>query len=109
MLNRYLGKNNITNNPHFEYLRILLKKYSYLVGENKILSIPSAIDTVLMHDYKHDLYVHEGTAHVRLTALFKNLKYLFKLELMTALEVIDDMYVDENHSLFLNQEIESVF
>lgn len=49
------------------------------------MAIPGSIDTVLMQDYKHDLYVHEGTAHARLTALLKNLKYLLKLELMAAL------------------------
>jgi histidine ammonia-lyase len=85
MLNRHLGKNNISKNHHFEYLHILLKKYSYFVAENKVLAIPGSIDTVLMQDYKHDLYVHEGTAHARLTALLKNLKYLCKLELMAAL------------------------
>ena len=74
------------------------------MGENKLLGIPSSTDTILMQEYQHDVYVHEGTAHTRLTTILLNLKYLFKLEVMAALEVIFSIYAKED-SLFLSQEM----
>lgn len=103
-----MGKNNIRNSIHYEYLRLLLKKSSYLVGENKLLATPSSADTILLHDYQHDIYSHEATAHNRLTTMLSNLPRIFKVELMGALEVIFSMYAKEK-TLFVNEEMEEVY
>jgi histidine ammonia-lyase len=108
ILNLHLGKNNIRSSPHFEYLRAQLRKASYLVPENKLLSSPSSADTILLQDYRHDIYVHEGSAHVRFTAMLANLRRILRVELMAALEVIFDMYAKED-SLFLNREMEEAY
>jgi hypothetical protein len=61
-----------------------------------------------MQEYQHDVYVHEGTAKNRLSTITLNLKYLFKLEVMAALEVISSVYANEG-ALFLSEEMEAAY
>jgi len=60
MLNLYLGGPKISNSENYDYLKIMNKKVSYLLNENKLLAAPTNTDTILMDNYKHDIFTFDG-------------------------------------------------
>lgn len=84
VLNPYLTQNNISKSPFYELLKTRLQKISYYVVHNKALSAPTNADTVIMDDYKHDIYYDEGTPMIKADKMLQNLTEMIKLEFLVS-------------------------
>ena len=59
---------------------------------NKALSAPTNADTVIMDNYRHDIYFDEGTPMLKVSKMIKNLNEMIALEFMVSVEVLMDVY-----------------
>lgn len=92
ILNPHLTHNNISQSPLFDIFRVALAKVSHHVVKGKLLSAPSSADTVIMDNYRHDIYVNEGIIMGRLEKMLVGLTELMTLEVMESITVLDDVY-----------------
>lgn len=108
ILNKYLTSNNIALSEYYDILKARLQKVSYLVAHNKNLAAPTNADTVIMDNYKHDIYVDEGTPFMKVHKMIANLTELIKLEVMASMEVLFDIF-GKSDPLFVSERMEKVY
>jgi fructose-1,6-bisphosphatase len=92
ILNPHLTHNNVSQSPLFDIFRAALAKASHHVVRGKLLSAPSNADTVIMDNYRHDIYVDEGIIMGRLEKMLVGLTELMTLEVVESIEVLGDIY-----------------
>lgn len=108
ILNSFLSENHIKDSPFFELFKAKLMKVSYDVVHNKALATSTNSDTVIMNEYKHDIYVDEGTPFIKMHKMLASLTKLMELEIMEATEVLSDVYGKEKR-LFGCEAMEKVY
>jgi histidine ammonia-lyase len=92
MQNKQLGRNELQKSGKLGSLRAGLQRSSYKVSEDKLFTLPTNSDTVLMDDYKQDVFSHEGLVFRKLSKMMENTRSILELELRTSKEVIQGLY-----------------
>jgi histidine ammonia-lyase len=94
MLNLHTRGSKIKNNENYDYLTIVNKKVSYLLNENKLLASPTNTDTILMDNFRHDIFTFDGLLFRKASKMIENVKSILQMEVQTSLEVLGTMYAD---------------
>ena len=104
LLNKFLTKNNLPQSPLYDLLMIRLKRASPLVGENKIIAFPTNAETIIMDNYKHDIYVDVATPLYKTTRMLRNVTHIMSVEMQAFMQVLPDIYKGAER-VFLNDEV----
>lgn len=104
MQNKKLGRNELQKSGKLGSLRAGLQRSNYKVSEDKLLTLPTNSDTVLMDDYKQDVFSHEGLLFRKLSKMVENTRSILEVELRTSKEVLQGLYGEK--PIFVNAEME---
>lgn len=106
-INPHLCHNNISKSPFIDLIRMALVKASHHVVNGKLLSGPTNADTVIMENYRHDIYFNDGVILGRLNKTINGLTELMGIEAIESIEIIEDMF--GKGRLFKNDQMEKVY